>query len=70
MTSIKRVKTEEEVHFERRDNEISKSPNDVSLSFCSILKDLFTFKCYFIACVIACALVGIIPPYQVFSLEK
>ena len=26
MTSIKRVNTDEEVHFERRDNEISKSP--------------------------------------------
>ena len=37
MSIIKRVNTEEEVHFERRDNEISKSPDDVS-------KFLFNFK--------------------------
>ena len=70
MTSIKRVKTEEEVHFERRDNEISKSPNDVSLSFCSILKDLFTFKCYFIVFVITAALVGAFTPIAGFFLGK
>ena len=32
LTTVKRVNTDEEVHFERRDKEISKSPDDVSLT--------------------------------------
>ena len=53
MTSMKRVNTDEEVHFERKDNEISKSPDDVSIGFCTVLKDLWNFKLDFI---LGCAL--------------
>ena len=70
MTSIKRVKTEDEVHFERRDNEISKSPDDVSLSLCSIIKDLYNFKFYFIFSLITVALEGVFPPIAGFYLGK
>ena len=64
MSIIKRVNTEEEVHFERRDNEISKSPDDVSLSFCSILKELWNFKSYSIFALITLIIFGIFPPFK------
>ena len=44
MTSIKRTNTDEEVQFERRDNEISKSTDDVNLKCCNI----FYLICFFI----------------------
>ena len=64
MTSIKRVNTDEEVHFERRDNEISKSPDDVSLSFCSIMKDLWNYKLYSIFALISLIIYGVFPPFR------
>ena len=44
MTTIKKTNTDEEVHFERRDKEISKSPEDVKAGFCKLIKDLWNFK--------------------------
>ena len=70
MTSIKRVNTEEEVHFERRDNEISKSPDDISLNCCSIIKDLFAFKLDFILGVISLIIIGVFPPLSGFFRGK
>ena len=59
---IKRVNTEEEVHFERRDNEISKSPDDIPFSLCKFIKDLWNFKFYFILGLISLIIYGIFPP--------
>ena len=59
---IKRVNTEEEVHFERRDNEISKSPDDIPFSLCKFIKDLWNFKFYFILGLISLIIYGILPP--------
>ena len=39
MTTTKRVNTDEEVHFDSRINEISKSPDDVKINFCKILQE-------------------------------
>ena len=63
MTSIKRINTEDEVHFERRDNEISKSPDDVSLNFCTIIKELWNYKFDFVFTIISLIILGIIPPF-------
>ena len=38
MTTVKRTNTEEEVHFERRDKELSLSTEDVTLQPCKIIK--------------------------------
>ena len=70
MTTIKRVNTEDEVHFERRDNEISKSPDDVSLNCCSIIRDLFTFKLDFILGVISLIIIGVFPALSGFFKGK
>ena len=43
MTSIKTRFTNEEVHFENRDKEIAKSPDDISAGFCNIFRDSFNF---------------------------
>ena len=59
---IKRVNTKEEVHFERRDNEISKSPDDIPFSLCKFIKDLWNFKFYFILGLISLIIYGILPP--------
>ena len=59
---IKRVNTKEEVHFERRDNEISKSPDDIPFSLCKFIKDLWNFKFYFILGLISLIIYGIFPP--------
>ena len=41
LTTVKRVDTDEEVHFERRDKELSKSTDDVTLKCCNIIKMLY-----------------------------
>ena len=70
MTSIKRINTEDEVHFERRNNEISKSPDDVSLSICSIIKELWNFKLDFVLSFISLIILGVIPPLSGFYTGK
>ena len=64
MTSIKRTNTDEEVQFERRDNEISKSPDDVQAGLCTLIKDLWNFKLDFILSIIAIIALGVFPPFQ------
>jgi ABC-type multidrug transport system fused ATPase/permease subunit len=64
ISSIKRINTEEEVHFERRDNEISKSPDDVKLKSCNIIKELWTNKCDFIFALLSTLIYGIIIPFN------
>ena len=66
MTSIKRVNNEEEVHFEPRFKEISKSIDDVSIGLGTILKDLWNFKLDFIIACIAAVALGVIQPFKGF----
>jgi len=70
MTSIKRVNTDEEVQFERRDNEISKSPDDVNIGLCTILRDLWNFKGDFIIGCISAVIFGVSFPFTGYILGK
>ena len=64
LTSEKRVNTDEEVHFENRENEISKSPDDISLNCCDILKELCTYKCDLFFVIICAILLGPFSPFK------
>ena len=64
MTSNRRINTDEEVHFEKRDKEISKSPDDVNIGLCTIFKDLWKFKLDFIMACIAALVLGVIQPFN------
>ena len=52
MTTVKRTNTEEEVHFERRDKELSLSTEDVTLQPCKIIKILLAYKFFFLGSLI------------------
>ena len=67
-TSTKRVNTSEEVHFERRDKEIAKSPDDISLGLCTIIKDLWNFRLEFILSIISAILLSAFQPVEGFIL--
>ena len=69
-TSIKRRNTDEEVHFERRDNEIALSEKDVSVRPCLILAELCDYKVDLVlACLGACIL-GCLSPVNGFIMAK
>ena len=70
MTSIKRVNTEEEVQFERRDKEISKSPDDINVGLCTLFKDLWNFKADFIIACIAAIALGVFQPFNGYIMGK
>ena len=61
LTTEKRVNTDEEVHFERRDKELSKSTDDVTLKCCNIIKMLWDYKCLFISSLLATIIHGAFP---------
>ena len=61
LTTVKRVNTDEEVHFERRDKELSKSTDDVTLKCCNIIKMLWNYKCLFISSLLATIIHGSFP---------
>ena len=64
MTSTKRANTDEEVQFENREKEISKSPDDVKVGLCTLLKDLWNFKLDFIMACIAALALGVFQPFN------
>ena len=66
MTSIKTRFTNEEVHFENRDKEIAKSPDDISAGFCNILRDSFNFKCDMIVGCLSAVLLGVAHVFDSF----
>ena len=69
-TSIKRRNTDEEVHFEKRDNELSISEKDVKIRPCLILSELCDFKRDLIlACIGACIL-GCLSPINGLIMAK
>ena len=45
MSSLKKVNTDEEVHFDRRDEELSISTDNVRLQVCKIFKILWKYRC-------------------------
>ena len=70
MTSLKRVNTEEEVHFERRDEELSLSPDNVKLNVCKMIKIIMKDKCHFIFALISSILYGVFPILKGYFLGK
>ena len=70
MTSTKRANTDEEVQFENREKEISKSPDDVKVGLCTLLKDLWKFKLDFIMACIAALALGVFQPFNGFIMGE
>ena len=69
-TSIKRRNTDEEVHFERRDNEIAVSDKDVKFRPCAVISELCDYKVDLIlACLGACIL-GCLSPVNGLIMAK
>ena len=64
LTSIKTRNTDEEVHFENREKEISKTPDDISLNLCKLMKELCISKCDLFFILICTILLGPIPPFK------
>ena len=64
-TSIRRVNTDEEVHFENRINELAVSPDDVVIHPTEIIKELWArYKLECILGLIAILLLGVTSPVQ------
>ena len=70
MTSIKRVNTDEEVHFERRDEEFSKSTDNVVIKPCRIIKIFWYDKVIFIFSILATILYGVFPVLRGYYMGK
>ena len=70
MTSTKRVNTDEEVHFESKISEISKSPDDVHINICNIFKDFCHYKLTFIFSVVLDIALGAFPPLKGYIIGK
>ena len=70
MTSIKRVNTDEEVHFERKDEELSKSNDNVVLHPCRIIKILWNIKIRFIFGILVTAIYGALPVLRGYYMGK
>ena len=63
-TSSGVLNTNEEVKFENRINEISKTPENVSLGFCTIFKDLWNHKLDLILACLSATLLGVCQPFK------
>ena len=70
-TIVKRTRTLDEVHFENKEKEISKSPSDIHLGFFALIKDLFlNYKGNFIFACLAALAFGVFPIFNGFIKGK
>ena len=69
-TSIKRRNTDEEVHFERRDKEISVSEQDVRVRPCLILAELCDFKLDLALACLGAVILGCLSPINGYIMAK
>ena len=69
-SSIKRRNTEEEVHFERRDNEIAISEKDVKIRPCEILGELCDYKTDLILACLGAVILGCLSPINGLIMAK
>ena len=53
-TDGSRVNTDEEVTFENRIFEIAKSPEDIKMNYCNIVREYWNYKFDFIITIITC----------------
>ena len=70
LTTIKRVNTDEEVHFERRDEELSKSTDNVNLKPCNIIKILCNYKVTLFFALLSTTLYGVFPVFRGYYMGK
>ena len=70
-TIVKKTRTLDEVHFENKEKEISKSPSDIHLGFFALIKDLFlNYKGNFIFACLAALAFGVFPIFNGFIKGK
>ena len=69
-TSIKRRNTEEEVHFEKKENEISLSEKDVKFRMCNIFRELNDYKLDIGLACLGAAILGCLSPVNGFIMAK
>ena len=70
ITSIKRVNTDEEVHFENKVKELYKSPDNISLKIGNIIKEFLTNKLDFILAFLSCIILGFLVPFKGWIIAK
>ena len=59
------LETKEDVHFEKKEKEIAKSPSDIHLSFLILIKDLWkNYRANFIFGTLAAIAFGVLPPFN------
>ena len=59
-SSIKKVNSEDEAIFENKISEISKSPEDIKMNYCNVIKECWNFKIDCILAIIASFLMGLL----------
>ena len=63
-TSTKATNVEEEVIFENRISEIAKSPEDVKMNYCNIVRECWHYKIDFILTIITCIGLGVVKIFE------
>ena len=69
-TSIKRRNTDEEVHFERRDKDISLKEKDVKVSICNVVRELGDFKLDIALACLGATILGCLSPVNGLIMAK
>ena len=70
MTTTKRANTDEEVQFERRDKEIAKTPDDVSMNYCNVIREAWNFKLDFILAILSAVCLGLLQIFEGIMMGK
>ena len=63
-STIKRVDTNEEVTFENKISEIEKSPEDIKMNYCNVVRECWNFKLDFILTIITCVGLGVVKIFE------
>jgi len=70
-TIVKNIRTFDQVHFEKKEKEISLSPDDIHLSFFTLIKDLWlNYRLNFIFACLAAIAFGVFPCFNGFIKGK
>ncbi len=69
MTTVNRVKTSE-IKFKNFDKKLSKSPDDIHITFGTILKDIWLFKFDFLLGFLSSIILGVIYPFSRLIIGK
>ena len=69
-TSVKRRKTDEEVHFERKDKDISLKEKDVKVNICNVVRELSDFKLDIALACLGATILGCLSPVNGLIMAK